>query len=181
MEKETSWIRKSLEHSSEQHMLLTRWSHPWYSKYLMVKPCQKETMHTVRGSLWFLSILAKSDPWSGPYEILDELHMDNLDKSSLESNSIEEKHDFMMMPSTWSHKVSNPSWAKGICLDRGRWYITWRNTNTSIMDHIARRNSTMAGGVTYLWRTTIHEEKKQLDRESIWAPRFPLMSKGERD
>ena len=162
-------------------MLLTRWCHPWYSKYLMVKPCQKETMHTVRGSLWFLSISVESDPWVGLYENLDELHMENLDRSSLGSNSIEEKHDIMIMHSTWSHKVRNPSWDKGICAERGKWYITQRNTNTSIMEHIARRKSTMAGVLTYLWRTTIHEEKKQLDRGSIWAPRFPLMSKGERN
>ena len=113
-------------------------------------------MHIVRGSFVLLEYSWRKWSVSGPYEILDELHMDNIDKSSLESNSIEEKHDIMMMPSTWSHKVSNPSWAKGICADKGRWFITWRNS--TLMDHIARKNSTMTGGASYLWRIIIDEE-----------------------
>ena len=49
---------------------------------------KKETMHTFRGSLWFLTILVEAIQ-EEPYETLDESHMDNLDRPSLENKSIE--------------------------------------------------------------------------------------------
>ena len=41
-------------------MLLTWWSHPWYFKFWWWDSAKKETMHIVRGSLWFLTILVET-------------------------------------------------------------------------------------------------------------------------
>lgn len=110
MEKKANWIRKSLEHSSQQHMLLIWWRHLWqiwYSKFWWWDSAKKETTHTIRGSLWFLNILVEAIQ-EEPYETLDESYMDNLDRSSLGSNSIEENHEIVNMSSTWSqgHNLS---------------------------------------------------------------------------
>ena len=121
----------------------------------------------------------------GPYEILDESYMDNhllIDHLSEETplKSIIPSH---LMDRCWrclplDHKARNLFWARGVYVGRG--VGSSHEEMQSIMDHIAKRKRTMTGGVTFLWRITIDEEKKQLDRGSTWAPRFPLMSKGEK-
>ena len=127
---------------------------------------------------------------NGPYEIIDESHIDNhlLIDHLLGENPLNSMIPYLSnrlllnISSTWTQgrNLSCLKEARGFYKGKGSWFITWRNVNTYIMDHIAKRKRTRIGGVTYLWRTTIDEQKKKLDMGSTWAPHFPLMSKGER-
>ena len=97
MEKEANWIRKSLDHSSQQYMLLIWWvildiPGIWWWDF-----AKKETMHTIRGSLWFLSILGEAiHKWAlwNPWWVIQG--QPSFDRSSLRRNSIEEYDPFLI-------------------------------------------------------------------------------------
>jgi len=100
-------------------------------------------MHTISGSMWFLTILTEAFH-EEPYETFDESHMDNLDRSSPGSNSIEENHDIVKMSSTWSQD-NNLS-----CLKQNEELeefmqaggVGWSSTSPISMQRFRRRNST---------------------------------------
>lgn len=155
----------------------------WYSKSWWWNSTKKETMHTVRGSLWFLTIFVEAIR-EEPYETLNQSHMDNnifiyhlLEVIPLKKVMILCLHHSSIVEDVFhpiSRQKSFLSWEKrrsrGVYAGRGSWLIIYpihfhdgmqrlKGIKSIIEEGVSKRNitrrSTMTGGATYISWSTI--------------------------